>query len=66
MSQEHKPWDTYRTKCGRGRITYHPEWSASKPWASYWLGMAGAAFATVGEADMHFMRTRNTELQLAR
>ena len=24
---------TYRTKCGRGRTTYDPSWSASQPWS---------------------------------
>lgn len=66
MSQEHKPWDTYRTKCGNGRITYHPEWSPEKPWASYWRGLAGLHFATVSEADMYFLRAHNTELRLSR
>jgi hypothetical protein len=31
---------TYRTKCGDGRATYRPDWSASAPWVVYVRGSA--------------------------
>lgn len=57
-----KPWDTFETKCGNGRITYHPEWSASLPWASYWHGAAGRHFQNVLEAANYFRRNRGATL----
>lgn len=50
-------WDTYITQCGAGRISYHPDWSPSMPWASYWGGTAGRHFSSVAAASEYF-RTR--------
>ena len=47
-------WTTYRTTNKAGRITYHPEWSASQPWASYINGTAGRHFTTVEAARIYF------------
>jgi len=63
MSLEIKPWTTIRTRCGRGRITYHPEWSPSQPWASYWLGSAGRHFVSTNAADHYFHYMRQTRLE---
>ena len=35
-----------RTKCGRGRITYRPDWSPSYPWLGYRNGTVGACYAS--------------------
>ncbi len=57
-----KEWDTYRTKCGRGRVEYHEEWSPSLPWASYWDGTAGRHFATLDAARWYFQEKYRTPL----
>ena len=44
------PWDTIRSSCGAGRATYHPEWSASMPWCTYFHGTAGRQAATKAQA----------------
>lgn len=59
-----EPGDTLRTTCGLGRITYHPEWSASSPWVSYWCGTAGRHFERPDQAAAYFKTRRNTTLQL--
>lgn len=46
--------ETYRSKDGCARVTYHPEWDAKQPWASYLLGTAGRHFATLEHACAHF------------
>lgn len=51
---EFKPWQTYHTECGRGRVTYHPEWSVNEPWVSYIEGTAGRHFAELGQAHAYF------------
>ena len=51
---EYKEGDKFRTTCGRGRISYHPEWSPSKPWASYTNGAAGLHFASPELAIPYF------------
>lgn len=48
-----KTGDTVRSKCGRHRATYDPEWSPSKPWATFHNGTACNAFATLAEAKRH-------------
>lgn len=45
---------THRTQCGRGRVTYHPEWDRSNPWVSYIGGTAGRHFANLDEAAQYF------------
>lgn len=52
----HKIGDTLRTKCGFGRITYHPDWSESKPWATYRHGTAGLHLADPQEAVAYFKK----------
>jgi hypothetical protein len=47
-------YDTYRTTCGRGRVTYRADWSPSRPWASYINGTAGQHFTTLDEARTYF------------
>lgn len=44
---EYKSGDTVRSKCGRARLSYHPEWSEMLPWASYKNGTAGRHFGTL-------------------
>ena len=53
---EYKTWDTFRTVCGRGRITYHPEWSPKSPWASYINGTALCHFVSVDDAGAYFKK----------
>jgi hypothetical protein len=50
-----KPYTTYRTENGKGRITYHPEWDSKQPWASYWEGTAGRHFESVDQARSYFV-----------
>lgn len=52
--------DTYRTTCGRGRASYHPEWSASQPWALYVDGTATRHAATLEQAAAYFKSKRMT------
>lgn len=49
----HKQGETVRSKCGRHRTTYQPDWSAMKPWATFNNGTACNAFATLSEAKRH-------------
>jgi hypothetical protein len=49
-----QPWDTYRTKCSRGRATYHPEWSESLPWALYVNGTATVHRGSLDAARAYF------------
>ena len=58
----HSLGTTYRTKCGRGRITYQADWSPSMPWASYWDGTAGRHFVTVPAASEYFYETHRAVL----
>lgn len=51
---------TYRTACGRGRVTFNPDWDRSKPWASYIDGTAGLHFATPDAAVPHFAKNGMT------
>jgi hypothetical protein len=55
-------WTTYRTACGRGRITYNAGWSPSQPWASYWNGTAGRHFPNIPAAVRYFKERHNAEL----
>ena len=48
--------ETHRTKCGRGRVTYHPEWSEERPWATYRNGSAGAHVANLQDGVVYFGR----------
>lgn len=45
---------TFRSKCQRARVTFHPEWDTSQPWASYIDGTAGRHFKTLAEAAPFF------------
>lgn len=49
-----KNGDTYRTKCGRGRVTYDDVFYRGKPWGVYLSGTAVIAFATLDEARQWF------------
>lgn len=51
-----KQFDTHRTACGRGRVSYRPDWSAQRPWASYLDGTAGRHFTDLDEARAHYLR----------
>jgi hypothetical protein len=51
---------TYRTACGRGRISYRPDWSISKPWASYIDGTAGQHFVVEADAVAYFAEQNMT------
>ena len=49
-----QPGDNHRTLCGRGRASYHPEWSESMPWATYINGTAGRHVASLQDAYSYF------------
>lgn len=40
---------TVRSRCQNARLTYQPDWSPTKPWASYQCGTAGAHYGTLEE-----------------
>ena len=44
---DYKEWDTVRSVCGKARLTYHFEWSVSKPWCSFRNGTTGLHFETL-------------------
>ncbi len=46
----HKVGTTFRTKSGRARATYRPDYDKSKPWITYIDGEAGYHFATLQDA----------------
>lgn len=54
VPEDVKEYTTIRTVCGRGRITYHKDWSPSQPWVSYWDGTAGRHFKNASDADNYF------------
>jgi hypothetical protein len=61
MSNEiHKSGDTYRTLCGNGRATFHPEWSTEKPWVCYVRGTATIHAATIQSAASYFLANKMT------
>jgi len=37
---------TVRSKCGKARATYRPDWSEAQPWVTYIRGTAGIHAAT--------------------
>lgn len=41
---------TIRTSCGKGRITYDPVWSPSKPWQTFENGTATNSFPELSQA----------------
>lgn len=47
-----KPGQSIR--CGNWRIKFDPEWSPSKPYATFREGTAGVRFATVEAAISYF------------
>lgn len=51
-----KNGDTYRTKCGRGRVTYDDKFYRSKPWGAFVDGTAVIAFHTLDEARVWFKK----------
>jgi len=58
-----KPGDTVRSKCGAHRATYDPDWSPSKPWATFHNGTACNAFATLAEAKRHLSEVHGAEFE---
>lgn len=42
---------TFRSECGRHRVTYRPDFSASLPWASYIDGTAGQHYYSLIAAE---------------
>jgi hypothetical protein len=54
LTMDYAPGQTFRSKCSRARIAYHPEWDRSQPWASYIDGTAGRHFATPFDALPYF------------
>lgn len=56
MTSQHKPGDTVRSKDGYHRATYEPDWSPSKPWATFHHGTACNAFATLEQAKQHLTK----------
>lgn len=63
--KDYEEWDTYRTRCGRGRASFHGEWSASRPWTLYWDGTAVASAASIGDASSWFYDKRRATLLTA-
>lgn len=57
--------ETFRSKCGRARITYRPDWDAERPWVSYIDGTAGRHFGLPILGD-RYMRDRGYTLNLTR
>lgn len=55
--------ETHRTLCKRGRVTYHPEWSADRPWVTYILGTAGRHVTSLNSAFFYF-RSRGLTLNV--
>lgn len=43
-----------RTKCGKGRAAYKPEWSPEKPWSLYWKGEAMLCVTSRHQAEQYF------------
>lgn len=52
----HKPWETYRSRNGRARLTYHPEWDKERPWVGYIDGTAGRHYANLNGAKQDMQR----------
>lgn len=63
MNEDPQEFDTYRTKCGRGRVTYRSEWSPSMPWVTYWDGTAGRHFSTFDEVFRYFKERHDAHLE---
>lgn len=59
----HKLGTTVRSKCQRHRATYQPDWSPSKPWATFSNGTACNAFATLAEAKGHLTRGHGAQFE---
>lgn len=38
---------TVRSTCQNARLSYQPQWSPTRPWASYQCGTAGAHYSTL-------------------
>jgi hypothetical protein len=64
MNTEYKVGHTFRTKCGRGRVAYRPDWYASCAWITYWNGVAELHFETPEEAAEWFKKEFDAELDL--
>lgn len=60
-----KEWDTVRSDCGKARLTYHKEWSGSKPWASFQRGTAGQHFETL-EAGIQYLESKEFRFKKAK
>lgn len=56
-----KQGDTYRTRCGAGRITYNPEFYRSRAWSTFYKGTACHAFTTFAAAEDHLVRYHGTK-----
>jgi hypothetical protein len=46
--------ETFRSKDGRARLTYHPDWDSLRPWVGYIDGTAGRhyGYLSLGVSDM--------------
>lgn len=55
------PCPDVRSRCGTIRLSFHPEWSQARPWASYRHGTAGLHFASLEDAKRHFHQYIFTE-----
>jgi hypothetical protein len=47
---------TVRSKCGRARVTYRPDWDAERPWIGYYNGTAEKHHATVRGGMFYYER----------
>lgn len=45
------PGESWRTRCGSGRVAYRPDWDAAKPYATYYRGTAGAHASSMLDAQ---------------
>jgi hypothetical protein len=52
-----KEGDTFWTECGRGRVSYHPDWAPGLPWCVYVDGTAWIAKGSL-QAAMDYLRQR--------
>lgn len=50
---EPKQGDTYRTRCGRGRITYDPEFYRTRPWVTVVGGTVCNSYGSFADAEHH-------------
>jgi hypothetical protein len=63
ITPDYPEYTTWRTECGRGRVSYHVEWDTSYPFVCYWDGTATRHVRTLGHAFAYFRATRGALLK---